>query len=848
MKAIITHATQPRLSRVQPWILAVVMAAGLLLFSHHAARAADPVVTLSNGVDQVTPGQVVTYTITVANPLPPTTPITDGVLITTSEIITNPVVQFDEDGAPITSTVPITTGASITPTATVTGSTSITQMLGASLTNMVLTDLLPPGTRLLAVSHAGAESSPGSGLVEWQPIDLAPGAVVTRTLSLQVLAPLTPTTTAITNTVTVSGVVAVDVDAVIGGVLQGVFWQDFDRNGLADTGEPRLAGVALTVTQPGADGSLGTADDLPLPLTSAVDGSYSAALLQPGLVQLEIARSSVPAFVYPVVEPDAVLDQQSVISITAGSALSNVNFGYAPVDLSLVISDGGVAVSPGATVVYAITLSNTSAITATNVVVTKRVPLQSFFTAGASATGWSCADGAPAGSECQFVLGSVAANSVWLITFAVTLNPTMPVATNLITDSVAIGLADPLWNDPTPANNVSQIETQVVAQPVLSLVQTDGSTRTAPGATLVYTITYENRGNQDTSGVKLTQAVPAHTRFVAGASTPGWDCPDGSSAGVVCTLVIGDLAVGVQGVALYVLQVEETLPVGVASLEGQVSITDWRGVSATDNELTPVDSFADLIVTLRSIPASVRPGETISHSVTFSNTGNQDAIGVVLVTQVPNLTTFVPSLSDARWLCSSGSGGGASCTLVIGRVRAGEAHTVTYVVRLQENLPAATANIDSKVVIAGSGIERDIVNNQANARTNVDLPTAVVLNELSATPTATSIVIRWVTAAEINTKQFHIARSVTGRWQDRQVITPAIAALGSTNSGAEYEFEDFSVIPEVPYTYWLLETETTGIELSYGPVTARVRVDVAVEPEPEPEVGGTSVFLPFVIK
>ena len=85
--------------------------------------------------------------------------------------------------------------------------------------------------------------------------------------------------------------------------------------------------------------------------------------------------------------------------------------------------------------------------------------------------------------------------------------------------------------DPTPANNSSTDTTPVDAAPDLTIAKDDGGATAVPGGTIAYTLTYANDGNQDATGVALSDVVPANTTFDAGGSTAGWSCANGSPAG-----------------------------------------------------------------------------------------------------------------------------------------------------------------------------------------------------------------------------------------------------------------------------------------------------------------------------
>ena len=103
-------------------------------------------------------------------------------------------------------------------------------------------------------------------------------------------------------------------------------------------------------------------------------------------------------------------------------------------------------------------------------------------------------------------------------------------------------------------------------------------------------------------------------------------------------------------------------------------------------------------------------------------------------------------------------------------------------------------------------------------------PTAVTLVTFKATwaaDAADGVNVAWETGSEINTFGFSLYRSTTGRREDAVLVTPELIPSQSVNNGgARYRFDDTTAVatPGVTYTYWLVETETTGKVNEYGPV------------------------------
>ena len=125
----------------------------------------------------------------------------------------------------------------------------------------------------------------------------------------------------------------------------------------------------------------------------------------------------------------------------------------------------------------------------------------------------------------------------------------------------------------------------------LFITKDDGVT--APvlaGGTVVYTIGYGNSGNQTVNGAVITEMVPASTSFKASASDAGWSCPDGSSAGTICTFDVGDLAPGESGSVLFAVTVSPL----ITGIDGTTNVVTISGRQDDDSSNNTADDDTPL--------------------------------------------------------------------------------------------------------------------------------------------------------------------------------------------------------------------------------------------------------------
>src|SRR5207249_1382052 len=144
--------------------------------------------------------------------------------------------------------------------------------------------------------------------------------------------------------------------------------------------------------------------------------------------------------------------------------------------------------------------------------------------------------------------------------------------------------------------------------------KTDGAATAAPGSTITYTITVRNAGNQDATGVTLTDPLPPNTTFASASN-------GGSLGGGSVTWAIGNLAAGATVTRTVTVQVAASVPAGAVSLTNSATAADdgsnGPDPSPGDNTGTDTDTLdaaPDLVVTKTDGLATVQPGGTVTYT------------------------------------------------------------------------------------------------------------------------------------------------------------------------------------------------------------------------------------------
>jgi uncharacterized repeat protein (TIGR01451 family) len=261
-------------------------------------------------------------------------------------------------------------------------------------------------------------------------------------------------------------------------------------------------------------------------------------------------------------------------STNLAQATRNVTVGNPPFDLGVLIT-GHAKVNAGAAVTYMIKAVNNGPGAVPGSTVTYALPAGMTLVSATSTVG-ACSGA----SSLTCNLGTLAAGAGATIT--ITANA--PASGTLINTAVISGVG----TDSVPANNSSTVTTNVTPVADLTIVKTCPAYVTA-GGNVTFTIIAGNKGPSASSGVSITDTLPAGMTFVSAASTAG-SC----SGGATVTCAIGSLPMN--GTATVTI---------VAKAPASGALTNTVAVSGA--ELDPVGANNSSSATF-TIPKAVKMG------------------------------------------------------------------------------------------------------------------------------------------------------------------------------------------------------------------------------------------------
>src|SRR5437773_2683207 len=347
---------------------------------------------------------------------------------------------------------------------------------------------------------------------------------------------------------------------------------------------------------------------------------------------------------------------------TSGAAITTT-VSSAPV-LNISKKVGRAPGKAGSNITYAISYSNKGNMNATGVVISDTVPANTSFV---SATG----GGTLAAGVVTWNIGALAAGASTSVQLVVA------VASPLANGTVITNGTYSIDSNETAPTNGAAITTTVSSAPVLNISKTDAPDPVNAGSNITYTISYSNTGNMNATGVVISDTVPANTSFVS--ATGG-----GTLAAGVVTWNIGALAAGASTSVQLVVAVASPLANGTVITNGTYSIDSNETAPTTGAAITTTVSAAPTLnISKTDAPDPVVAGANITYTISYSNTGNMNATGVVIGDTVPVNTSFV-----------SATGGGTLparlASDLIGALAAGASTSVQLVVQVATPLPNGT--------------------------------------------------------------------------------------------------------------------------------------------------------------
>ncbi len=562
--------------------------------------------------------------------------------------------------------------------------------------NALLIDALPANTSFVGAS-AGGSFDPIANRVTWNLGNIAAGTGGSVALTLRVATPLA-NGTVIHNSGSLEANGLPPLSAGSSVTVSSAPALVLSKSAAPD---PVAAGELLTYTlayaNNGSDSATAVALNDPLPLNTSFVSASAGGSFDPGSNAVNWTLGTIPAgstgSVSLVVAVNSPLDDGTRLSNAA--SLSSAELPPVSASVQSTVHSQPVlgisktaAPSPvvaGAGLDYAVTVNNTGNANATGVVITDALPAEVDFVAASDGGTYD-----PDSHTVSWTLPMLAAGSSREFSLQVTVFSPLPNG-SLLVNQATIG------SDQTVPVSTS-LGTPVASSPVLTLSKTDDVDPVEAGAALVYTLSYGNTGNDSAANTMLTDVLPGNVLFVSASDGGTYDA---SSRTVTWSL--GSLAAGATGTVTLSVQVGAPLANGTQLLNNAAINADNAQPTAA-SAVTTVNSHPVMTLTKQADNEQVSPGATVNYTLSYANTGNDQATALVLTDTLAANTSFVSASNGGSY-----EAGSNTVTWNLGDLAAGAAGTVTVTVTVASPLPdgtplinSATANADNAQPVSAS--------------------------------------------------------------------------------------------------------------------------------------------------
>lgn len=350
---------------------------------------------------------------------------------------------------------------------------------------------------------------------------------------------------------------------------------------------------------------------------------------------------------------------------------------------------------PGETINYTITVKNTGEVDLTDVKVTDQLPAYYSKAEEKVEAPSSISGSIVKGGAITFDKLKVGETAKIHISYTIKGEDQLECGEAKITNK-AIGTTDQDQAEDSTSNN--EVTTTVnkdctpppeEKNPGYDVIKTVDKTTAKPGEAINYTITVKNTGEVDLTNVKVTDQLPAYYS----KAEEKIDAPSTITGSIVKggQITIAKLPVGQSATIRisYTVKAADQLECGETKITNKATGTtdqDQTEDNTSNNEVTttvnkdctppPEEKKPgyDLVKTVDK--TSAKPGDTLTYTLTFNNTGETDLTNVVIKDKLPSTLTLT---GDVKTEPSDGvSGNLFTDGLTIKEVKAGKSVKITF--------------------------------------------------------------------------------------------------------------------------------------------------------------------------
>ncbi len=480
-------------------------------------------------------------------------------------------------------------------------------------------------------------------------------------------------------------------------------------------------------------------------------------------------------------------------------------------NLSSTKTDSKEIYTPGTTTTYTVVVSNAGPSDATLVEILDNIP---------AGTTWSYTSTGTAGTSGNSASGNGNINDLATLPAggSITYSVVVTIPADFVGDLVNTAEVNPPNDitDPDLANNsASDTDTrQSVAD--LALTNTDGTATYTPGSTTTYTVVVSNVGPSDVTGASVTNNAPAGTTITGWtASFNGGATGSTSGSGNISELV----SIPLNGTITYLLTV--AIPsnytgnlVNTASVSPPVGVTDPTMANNSASDTDTPNRRADLSISKTDGATTYAPGTSTIYTIVVSNAGPSDVFNAAVIDNVPAGTSWSYTSTGT----AGTNGNTASGTSNIGdlvTIPAGGQITYTSTLTIPSGFSGNLVNTATVSVPAGTTDP----NGGNNSATDTDTQSsradlAITLSDGTATYTPGTTTTYTMVVKNLGPSNA-VGAAITNNAPPNTTITGWTAVFGGTAAGTSAGSGAINQIVSIPAGDSIRYTVTVSIPSDY---------------------------------
>ena len=401
---------------------------------------------------------------------------------------------------------------------------------------------------------------------------------------------------------------------------------------------------------------------------------------------------------------------------TQPGLIQTVTAARAAATVSLAKSASVNQVTPGGSITYTLTVSNTGTEIASFLNLSDTLPTATTFVSVSAPSGWNCTNPGTGNTGAVNCLAqTMAAQTSAIITIVVNVATTVAANSALVNSAVLTG------ENFASTSASATVNVVPVGTTSADLVVSNSGPVTAVAGTIAdYSVSFVNLGPSTARTLTITATLPTGTTLTSFTPGNGMTCSTpalNAGGNISCTMI--SLASGTGESFVFSVRLAPNITCD-RPLISTATITAATVDPNTTNNISTVQTtaltLADLSVTASGAPASAVPDTTVVYSFVVSNRGPSDSPNTQFNDLLPASFT-AEAITASQGSCTGVGSGTVNCAL--GLLPAGQSVKITIQTHVPETCQPATAVNTASVASSACLSDPVAANNSATTTINV---------------------------------------------------------------------------------------------------------------------------------